>query len=255
MTNVPLPAGTTLGKSFEYGVDVNLNTYASPSWQPFRRISGFQPTPTPTTQDAQTYDDLGAPNSDVTGWGWTLAFNAQVNRSLATGLYLPEVEAILARTKPSSKGELATIDVRWYHKPETGTPNPNDAGRGLATVAYTRQNTGPNGEIEVLAITLTGKGPHEEIPNPFTGWGSTTPLIAAVLPAEAAPGELVTISGSGLLGATALTIDGVSVPAEEFLVVNGATIIAAVPAGVTGAAPVIVTTPGGASSAFAYVAA
>jgi len=167
---VPLPAGTTVGKSYEYGLDVNVGTADAPEWQPVRRISGFQPTPTPTTQDAQTYDDLGAANSDVTGWSWTLAFNAQVNRSLTTGEYLPEIEALLARTRPSAKGEGAVIEARWYHKPEAGKPNPNDAGQGVATVAYSRQNTGPGGEIEVLAFTLTGKGPAEEIPNPFTGW-------------------------------------------------------------------------------------
>ena len=66
---VPLPTGTMLGKSFEYGCDINVGTFTTPIWQPFRRISGFQPTPTPQTQDAQTYDDLGAPNNDVTGWG------------------------------------------------------------------------------------------------------------------------------------------------------------------------------------------
>lgn len=169
---VPLPAGTTIGKSYEYGLDVNTGTVDVPVWQPVRRISGFQPTPTPTTQDAQTYDDMGAANSDVTGWSWALAFNAQVNRSVTTGLYLPEIEALLARTRPSAKGEAATIDVRWYHKPESGAPNPNDAGRGIATVAYTRQNTGPEGAIEVLAFTLTGKGPYEEIDNPFEGWAT-----------------------------------------------------------------------------------
>lgn len=167
---VPLPAGTTLGKSYEYGLDVNLGTSEAPQWQPFRRISGFQVTPTPTTQDAQTYDDLGAQNQDVTGWSWVLAFIAQVNRSITTGLYLPEVEALLARTKPSAKGAAAVVEVRWYHKPEAGEPNPDDAGQGLATVAFTRQNTGAEGAIEQLSFTLTGKGPYEEITNPFTGW-------------------------------------------------------------------------------------
>lgn len=167
---VPLPAGTTVGKSYEYGLDVNVGTVAAPEWQPVRRISGFQPTPTPTTQDAQTYDDLGAANSDVTGWSWTLAFNAQVNRSTTTGEYLPEIEALLARTRPTSKGELAVIEVRWYHKPETGKANPTDAQQGVATVSYSRQNTGAEGAIEVFAFTLTGKGPAEEITNPFAGW-------------------------------------------------------------------------------------
>jgi hypothetical protein len=169
-TKAPLPTGSTLGKSFEYGCDINVGTFLAPVWQPFRRISGFQPSPTPQTQDAQTYDDLGSPNNDVTGWAMNLAFNAQVNRNVTTGEYLAEVEAVLKRTGPGAIGELAVVEARWYHKPATGTPNPDDAGKGYFTVATTRQNTGPNGEIEVIAITLTGKGEYEKIVNPFTGW-------------------------------------------------------------------------------------
>lgn len=169
VTKVPLPAGTTLGKSYEYGLDVNL---AAPgetaNWQPVRRISEFQPTPTPVTTDAATYDDFGAPNEDVDGWSWQLAFNVQLNR-LASGQFLPELEALLARTKPSAKGEAATIEVRWYHKPEAGTPHPTDAGQGIATVAISRTNVGNTG-VDVRQVTLTGKGPYEEIANPFTGW-------------------------------------------------------------------------------------
>lgn len=172
---VPLPTGTTVGKSFEYGLDVNTGTTAVPVWTPVRRISAFQPTPSAITQDAQTYDDLGAPNSDVTGWGWSLSFNAQVNRSLTTGRYLEEIEALLGRTRPSSKGEGAVIEVRWYHKPETGMANPDDAGQGVGTVSYTRQNTGAEGSIEVFAFTITGKGPYEQIDNPFAGWDDETP--------------------------------------------------------------------------------
>lgn len=172
-SKVPLPTGTVLGKSFEYGLDVNVGTAESPTWQSFRRISGFQPTPTPTTQDAQTYDDLGAPNTDVTGWGMNLAFVAQVNRLATSGLYLPEVEKLLAATGSGSVGESAVIEARWYHKPSEGVPNPTDAGRGYFTVGYTRQNTGPGGEIEQFAFTLTGKGEYEKITNPWLGWEET----------------------------------------------------------------------------------
>lgn len=248
---VPLPAGTTLGKSFEYGLDVNLGTSAVPIWQPIRRISGFQPTPTPTTQDAQTYDDLGAQNSDVTGWSWNLVFNVQVNRSVTTGLYLPEIEALLARTRPSAKGEAATIDVRWYHKPETGEPNPTDAGRGIATVAYTRQNTGPAGEIEVLAITLTGKGPYEEITNPFPGWDNApAPAVSSVLPTAQGAGDQVTVTGTGFLEATDVKFGATS--ATAFTVISATTIVATLPTGTAGAANVTVTTPEGTSPAAPY---
>lgn len=174
---VPLPTGTTLGKSFEYGCDINVGTFDAKVWQPFRRISGFQPTPTPQTQDAQTYDDLGSPNNDVTGWAMNLAFNAQVNRNVTTGEYLAEVEAVLTRTGPGAIGEDAVLEARWYHKPASGKANPKDAGQGFFTVATTRSATGPNGEIEVLAITLTGKGEYEKIVNPFTGWTEPDPEV------------------------------------------------------------------------------
>lgn len=251
MSNVTLPAGATLGKSYEYGLDVNLGTYAAPEWQSVRRISGFNPTDTPTTQDAQTYDDLGAQNSDVTGWSWSLAFNALVNRLLSSGLYLPEIEYLNARAgDPDAKGELAVADVRWYHKPEMGTPNPNDAFRGFCTVAKTRNNTGPEGAIEQFGYTLTGKGPKEKIENPFLGWAVTAPKVTGVTPEGAGTSDIVTITGTGLLEASAVTFDGL--PADDFLPVNGSTLIATLPSDGAGPIPVVVTTPGGVSTAFTF---
>lgn len=251
MNHVTLPAGTTIGKSFEYGIDVNLGTYANPIWQPVRRVVNYQKNDTETTQDAQTYDDLGSPNSDVTARGFGHAIGVQVNRALGTGKYLPEVEALNARTRPGAVGDLAVIDYRWYHKPAVGTPNPTDAGRGFATVAATRANTGPGGEIEVTNYTLTGKGSYEEIPNPFTGWGVTVPVISAVTEGKG-DNDLVTATGDGFLGATAVTVGGASV---EFLVVNGASIVFQQPTGDAGTVTLIVTTPAGASQPFTYTRA
>ncbi|MDJ1113237.1 phage tail tube protein [Microbacterium dauci] len=248
MTNpVSLPAGATLGKSFEHGLDVNLGTYGAPVWQPIRRISGWAPTYPPVTTDVATYDDLGSPNEDVSGRGFATAFTVQGNRLLSTGLYLPELEKILAAAK--AKGEGAILDVRWYHKPENGTPNPNDAGRAYVRVEASRQNTG-NAENEVYSVTLTGKGSFEPIANPFTGWGETIPVLSSVTPPTAGDGEMVTITGAGFLGATAVTVDGDPVP--EFVVVNASTIIATLPTGDAGAVPVIVTTPAGPSTALVY---
>lgn len=245
--HVPLPAGTVLGKSFEYGVDVNIGTFAVPIWQPIRRMSGFSPTFPPVNTDVATYDDLGAPNSDVTGRGFNASLTVQCNRSLATGLYLPEVELLLAAAKGTLEG--AVIDTRYYHKPELGTPNPNDAGRGFATVELTRSNT-DNAGIEVKGLTITGKGRFDQIANPFQGWGATAPVITAVGPEGANDGALITITGSGFLGATAVTFDGVAAP--DFEPQTGATIIAILPDGAAGSVPVVVTTPGGASAPFAF---
>lgn len=252
-TAVPLPAGTTLGKSFEYGVDINLGTTGSPDWQSIRRISGVQPTYTPTTQDVQTYDDLGAQNSDVTGWSWSLAFNVQVNRSLSTGLYLPEIEALLARASdPDAKGEAAVAEFRWYHKPETGEPNPNDARQGIGTISVSRTNVGPNGEVENLTVTITGKGTFAKITNPFAGWSVTAPTISTAAPLNGGDGDLITLIGSSFLGTTTVTVDG---DPAEYNVVNGATIVIALPVGDAGNVPIIVTNATGASSAFTYARA
>ncbi|PPI08233.1 phage tail tube protein [Rathayibacter sp. AY1B8] len=166
-----LPAGTILGKSYEYGVDVNLGTRAAPDWQTVRKMFNYQLTETPITKDGQTYDDEGSPNNETTGWSWSLAFATQVNRSGTTGKYLEEVEALFARTKPGSKGAAAQIEVRWYHQPDSvagGVPNPDDAGRGIATVSKGRANIGPDGSSEIQNWTLTGVGAYDEITNPLT---------------------------------------------------------------------------------------
>lgn len=243
---VPLPAGTVLGKSYEYGIDVNLGTYEAPQWQPVRRISGFAPTFPGTTTEVDTYDDLGADNSDITGRSFAAAFTAQGNRNIGSGLYLPELERILAASRGKMEG--AVLDVRFYHKPESGTPNPTDAGRAFVTVEMSRQNT-DNKSIEVFSISLTGKGEYEKIANPFTGWAATAPVIASVTPPEAEAGDLVVIEGAGFVGASSVKFGTTS---AEFTS-TGATIVAAVPTGTAGNVNITVTTPAGTSQAFVYV--
>lgn len=246
MNKTPLPAGTTLGKSFEHGLDINLGTFEAPIWQPLRRMSGWAPVFARVTSDVTTYDDQGDTNEDVTGRTFSAAFTAQGNRSQVTGKLLPELDKIIQAAR--AKGEAAILDVRFYHKPETGTPDPDDAGRAFVTVEATRQNTG-NSESEVYSISLSGKGPYEPIENPFTGWGATAPVISTVTPDGAATGDLVTINGTGFSGATKVTIGGGST-SVEFVVMNPATIVAVMPSGSAGDVPVVVTTPGGVSAAF-----
>lgn len=245
-----LPAGSTLGHSYEYGLDVNLGTVSVPVWQPFRRISNFNPAVTPITQSAQTYDDFGSPNADKTGESWTLTFSANVNRNTSSGLYTPEIEAVLAREKPSAKGDAAVLHVRYYHKPESGEPNPNDAYEGFATVGVSRANTAADGAVEVFTITLTGKGPRVEIANPFAGWGAAAPTILSVSPSGQGEDEQVLITGTGFNGTT--DVDFGASPAVSFLVVSDASLTAVLPAGSAGSANVVVTNATGASDPFAY---
>lgn len=243
-----LPAGTTLGQSFEFGLDVNIGTAGAPIWQPVRRMSGWAPTYPKVTQDSATYDDRGAPNEDVSGRGFATAFTVQANRSATTGLYLPEIEAFLKAGK--SKRDAAVLDVRFYHKPDSGTPHPTDAGRASVTVEISRQNTG-NADIEVYSVSLTGKGEYTPIANPFTGWNdSPPPSISAITPTAQVVGKQITLNGVGFLGATDVKLAAVSVSA--FTVVNDATIVATMPAGTAGSVNVTVITPVGTSVVFPY---
>jgi hypothetical protein len=86
-----------------------------------------------------------------------------------------------------------------------------------------------------------------------TGLSQSVPIISTVLPSGAAAGELVTITGSGFTGATSVTVGGTEV--ADFPVINDGYIVASLPAGAAGSAPVIVTNAQGASTAKAYTRA
>ena len=242
-----LPAGSTLGKSFEYGIDINKGTYASPVWQPVRRISGWAPTFPKTLTDVATYDDLGAPNQEVSGVGFAASFTVQMNRDVADGAPLPEVK--LLRDADRTTGSGAVLDIRFYHKPEVGAPDPDDAGRVFVTVDVSRTNTG-NAETDGLSVTLTGKGKYTPIVNPWPGAAAGVPVITLVSPESAAAGALVHIHGDEFLGATAVKFGTTSSP--DFQIASNLDIYALVPTGTAGAANVTVVTPAGTSAAVSF---
>lgn len=244
-----VPVGTQIGMSYEMGVDINLGTVASPIWQPIRRPTAIAPGVTPKLADAQTYDDFGADNSDRIGESFVLSFGLQVNRNASTGLYLPEVEKLKSYTEPNALGILAVAHVRWYDKPSAGTPNPNDAYEGFATVSIDRGATG-NADVGSWSITLTGKGARTQIANPYAGQVAVKPTVTGVTPSAAAAGTLVTITGTGFVGTTLVKFGAVT--ATVYQVVGGSTIVAVMPAGTAGAADVTVTNATGVSTAFAY---
>lgn len=246
-TRVQLPVGTSLSKSYEYGLDINLGTEAVPNWQPIRRISAFAPTYPKTVESVTSYDDQGAPNEDVTGRGVAISFTVHGNRSTLTGLFLPELEAIIAASR--DKGEAAVVEVRWYHKPGTGTPSPTDAGRSFVTVEASRQNTG-DAQNEVYSVSLTGKGEFEKIANPFQGWGEQAPAISSITPEGASEGALVTIVGTGMLGVTEIKFGAAAAP--SFTIVGAGTIVVALPAGAAGTVNVTAKNSTGTSAQFPY---
>lgn len=248
---------TDFAYSYEYAVDINTGTIASPTWQTIRFASAINPQTSDVTKDAATYDDNGAPHPVKTSESWTLSFTVQAQRLQdGSGLYLPEVEAMLAATLPTSTGVNASRQFRWYDDPAVGTPNPNVAFSGIGTVKMDRLTTG-NDDIGGWTVTVTGQGRRTQITNPSTAVATTVPTISSVLPTGAAAGALITITGTGytgVTGAAGVKVGGVN--ATAYTVVSNTKIVAVVPSGSAGSAPVIVTHPtNGASASFAYTRA
>ncbi|MFG2865065.1 IPT/TIG domain-containing protein [Streptomyces sioyaensis] len=108
------------------------------------------------------------------------------------------------------------------------------------------------GTVQVTVTTPAGTS------NQFVTFGYSTasgPVLSALSPnaGPAAGGTVVTLSGTGFTGATAVRFGGVS---ASFTVVSSTQIVATAPAG-SGTAQVTVTTPGGTSGgvAFTYTSA
>ena len=151
---------TQYGFSYEYGVDIKI----SDEWQPIRFISSVNPTVSPKEVDAATYDDKGADHPVRVGETPSLSFYVQMHR-LESGKFLPEVEALLAATRPDAVGSLGVVKVRYYDKPVNSLPNPDEAYELTATVSAERAATG-NAELGGWNFTLNGQGPRVKVSNP-----------------------------------------------------------------------------------------
>lgn len=160
--NAPSTESTQYGFSYEYGVDIY--DAVSNGWQPIRFISSVNPTVSPKEVDAATYDDNGADHPVRVGETPSLSFYVQMHR-LANGQFLPEVETLLAATRPDAVGSLGVVKVRYYDKPVKHNPNPDEAYELTATVSVERAATG-NAELSGWNFTLNGQGARKRIVNP-----------------------------------------------------------------------------------------
>ncbi|MET8680101.1 IPT/TIG domain-containing protein [Streptomyces sp. NPDC004647] len=125
---------------------------------------------------------------------------------------------------------------------------------GLATATFTVLSptqinaTAPPGTGTVAVNVTTTAGTSNNLAYTY----AVTPLITGVSPLQgpASGGNSVTLSGSGLTGATGVTFGGV--PASGFTVVSGTQINAVPPPGAPGPVAVEVTTPAGTSGPGAF---
>lgn len=162
-----LPAGAELARRYEHLIDIWDASLATPAYISIRRADQVVPTFTPVLDNAQTNDDLGSQNQDVSAWNWSLGFRVIPSRDSTTQELVDEY-GILNAAVGDAIGTAAIVKVRFYHAPKTGTVgDPAGAWEGDATVAITPVD---DGSIERWQVTLTGKGQPTRLgSNPFDG--------------------------------------------------------------------------------------
>jgi hypothetical protein len=172
MYDSTLPAGAEYGRTYEHLIDIwdaSVDNDPDPdgAFITIRRADQIVPTMTPVLDNAQTNDDLGSVNQDVSAWNWTLAFRVIPARNTTTQALVAEY-AILDAAYGDAIGADATVRVRWYNAPKTGTVgDPEGAWEGVGTVAKTLV---ADGQTERWAVTITGQGLATRLAtNPFVG--------------------------------------------------------------------------------------
>lgn len=134
------------------------------------------------------------------------------------------------------------------------------------TVVFTPVSGGP-GVTAVIVIGApeiggsadafaTASVTHPVVGKPIVTRPGSAPVLTAATPSNAAAGAQVKIEGSGFTGTTgAAGVKIAAVNATSYVVVSDGTIVAVVPAGSAGSAPITVTSPSGASNALPYTRA
>lgn len=223
-------------------VDVSTD---NTNWIALKGINDLSPSENATLQAADTYDTNGFNSFEKTMTGGKLV--AKVLRPTTAGIPSDPGQE-LARGTRYQFGTAARLYVRWYDR--FGAP---EAYSMLALVDWNQSKSGV-ADLDEVTITFTADGVVTAIANPYTP--TAVPVISAVSPSGAAAGALITITGQGFTGTVATT--GVKVGgtnAANWVVQSDTQIVATMPAGSAGSAPVIVTNATGASTAFPYTRA
>lgn len=226
-----------LARRFRQDVSVDGTT-----WIKLGAINDFAPSENPTTQAADTYDTNGfnAFEKTMTGWKTVSKFYMPTTASVPSD----PGQTLLQATR-FQFGTAARIYTRWYDR-NGGT----EAFSGLALVDWNQSKTSVPDIAEVTA-TLTGDGILTQISNPYAS--TAVPTIISVTPTAQTVTNLITITGAGFLGTvvtTGVTVGGVN--STGWTVLSDNTIVAKIPTGSAGSAPIIVTNASGASAGFPY---
>jgi len=225
------------------GLARNISVDVSEDGATWLRLPGrldAAPQITPNKVDATDYDSDGWKNYEVTLQEGVVTVKYAVLRE--GGVANPAQE--LVRLRVGQFGAAARLYVRWYD---------NDGGaegwRALAIVEQSRAATAVADLMQIQATFTLDGPPTRMTPADIAAalGAADDPVVLSAGQTGAGPGSLVTIGGAQLAGATGVAFG--TEPADH-TVVSPTAIVATVPADVSGATDVTVTTPAGTSAPF-----
>jgi hypothetical protein len=245
--------------------------------------------PTPVISDVEPDEGPTAGGNTVTLTGTAFSGVSQVRFGTTAAPFTVVSSTQLTTTAPAGAAGTTTITVvtpggtsngmayAYVPAPTLAAASPDQGplaggntvtltGTGLDRTTQVRFGTTAAAFTMVTATQLTATVPAAaagEVPVTVGTPGGTTPgdvyyhylplpIVSALTPSAgpATGGNMVTVTGSGFLAATAVRFD--STPAASITVVSDTQIDATVPAGAAGTVTVTVTTPGGTSNAATY---
>lgn len=159
-TKVPLGASTTVRKWY---LDVNSNTFASPTWVGVFGMTEFKPAVEPTLQDDSDMDGGGYKSQTKTAEAWSceMKLKRAVTAALATA-YDPGQEFL--RLKSIGQfGPANQVDIRYYEMEPSGPRI--EAYRGFAAVTWSPDG-GQMDALDMVSAVLTGQGKLSPITHP-----------------------------------------------------------------------------------------
>lgn len=235
------PAPGDVANSYELLTDINTGTDAAPVWLNVPEISGLDPAFSDVIKELSNYAYKGVPGKTKSGETFVLTFNVTKRRVPGTHQFYPWYTALTA--KAAQKGEANKIGVRFYD-----ALGADEAFQAKALVSHPKRNNTGDNDTDIAQFTLTGDGTALPIANPLAG--ALVPLLSGASPSGAAAGTQVAVYGSRFTGTSAVKFGAVA--ATSYVIVNDNYIVAIVPTGAAGSAPITVTNGAGVSTALAY---
>ncbi len=232
-----------LARRFKVDVSVDGTT-----WVRLHNLNDFAPAENDTTQSTDDYDNGGFAGFEKTLIAWSVV--AKFSRDTTAGVPSDAGQLLLEATR-YQLGDAARAYIRWYDR--NGATTGNWSGRAI--IKWNQSKTGI-ADIEEVTATFQGDGILNAIANPNTVSSAPVVTSATSSPAAQVAGGQVSIYGVGFTGTVATTgVKFAAVSATSWVVVSDSLIVAIMPTGTAGSAPITVTNAIGISNAFAYTRA